>query len=214
MNSLPLQSSRPIDLTSAASRSAPAIIDVEAMPALSAGAQAGRKRKREVGAGVIDLTAAAGAAVAAPARSAAADVDDVVVTRVKRARVAPNPQAAVLRSELGIVEPSSDGSGSGSGSGSGAAGDAREQKSLDELKKQIICPICQSDCKNISTTKWFVVRVRARDAISRGRSSQILVLRSGHCFCGTCIAEAVKLFKSCPTCRRKLGVKDVHRIYL
>jgi len=38
--------------------------------------------------------------------------------------------------------------------------------------------------------------------------------KCGHLFCFDCIKAAVKAQKKCPTCRLKLGVKDVHRVYL
>ncbi|KAJ6636037.1 E3 ubiquitin-protein ligase RNF4 [Pseudolycoriella hygida] len=36
----------------------------------------------------------------------------------------------------------------------------------------------------------------------------------GHIYCGPCIKEAVKLFKKCPTCNKKLKTSNVHPIYL
>jgi len=36
----------------------------------------------------------------------------------------------------------------------------------------------------------------------------------GHIFCQSCIRGAISAQKKCPTCRRKLAMKDVHRIYI
>ncbi|XP_024535253.1 uncharacterized RING finger protein C548.05c-like [Selaginella moellendorffii] len=36
----------------------------------------------------------------------------------------------------------------------------------------------------------------------------------GHIFCKECILVAIQARKACPTCRRKLTSKDIHRIYL
>lgn len=36
----------------------------------------------------------------------------------------------------------------------------------------------------------------------------------GHIFCQSCIRGAISAQKRCPTCRRKLAMKDVHRIYI
>ncbi|GAQ79905.1 Zinc finger RING-type domain containing protein [Klebsormidium nitens] len=36
----------------------------------------------------------------------------------------------------------------------------------------------------------------------------------GHIFCKQCILDSIKATKKCPTCRKKLSSKDVHRIYL
>ncbi|XP_057817962.1 E3 ubiquitin-protein ligase BRE1 isoform X2 [Cryptomeria japonica] len=36
----------------------------------------------------------------------------------------------------------------------------------------------------------------------------------GHIFCNSCILSAIQFQKKCPTCRRKLTDKNIHRIYL
>nr|XP_034578532.1 E3 ubiquitin-protein ligase RNF4-like isoform X2 [Setaria viridis] len=36
----------------------------------------------------------------------------------------------------------------------------------------------------------------------------------GHIFCNTCIKQAIKVQKRCPTCRKGLRATSVHRIYL
>lgn len=36
----------------------------------------------------------------------------------------------------------------------------------------------------------------------------------GHLFCETCIRLAIRQTGACPTCRKKLTVKQVHRVYL
>ncbi|KAK8456343.1 hypothetical protein SEVIR_3G007100v4 [Setaria viridis] len=36
----------------------------------------------------------------------------------------------------------------------------------------------------------------------------------GHIFCNTCIKQAIKIQKKCPTCRKGLRATSVHRIYL
>eukprot|EP00252_Welwitschia_mirabilis_P021071 TRINITY_DN5298_c0_g1_i1.p1 TRINITY_DN5298_c0_g1~~TRINITY_DN5298_c0_g1_i1.p1 ORF type:complete len:151 (-),score=23.30 TRINITY_DN5298_c0_g1_i1:239-691(-) len=36
----------------------------------------------------------------------------------------------------------------------------------------------------------------------------------GHIFCKSCITSAIQLQKKCPTCRRKLTMSNIHRIYL
>ncbi|XP_034250436.1 uncharacterized protein LOC117650903 [Thrips palmi] len=43
---------------------------------------------------------------------------------------------------------------------------------------------------------------------------EIMSTTCGHIFCGTCIRSAVKLHKKCPTCRKKLTVKQFHKIFL
>ncbi|XP_024361041.1 uncharacterized protein [Physcomitrium patens] len=36
----------------------------------------------------------------------------------------------------------------------------------------------------------------------------------GHIFCQACIQSAIKAQKKCPTCRKKLTLKSIHRIYI
>jgi late competence protein required for DNA uptake (superfamily II DNA/RNA helicase) len=36
----------------------------------------------------------------------------------------------------------------------------------------------------------------------------------GHIFCESCIQGAIKAQKKCPTCRKKLTMKNIHRIYI
>jgi hypothetical protein len=38
--------------------------------------------------------------------------------------------------------------------------------------------------------------------------------KCGHVFCLACIKRSIQLFRQCPTCRKKLTARDVHRIYL
>lgn len=36
----------------------------------------------------------------------------------------------------------------------------------------------------------------------------------GHIFCKACIINAIRVQKRCPTCREKLSISNIHRIYL
>ncbi|GLJ48627.1 hypothetical protein SUGI_1025810 [Cryptomeria japonica] len=36
----------------------------------------------------------------------------------------------------------------------------------------------------------------------------------GHIFCKKCITNAIQVQKKCPTCRKRLTMKNIHRIYL
>ncbi|KAJ1290292.1 hypothetical protein BS78_02G232300 [Paspalum vaginatum] len=61
-----------------------------------------------------------------------------------------------------------------------------------EVPKEPIftCPICLNKMEEPSTTTC------------------------GHIFCDTCIKQAIKVQKKCPTCRKGLRVNSAHRIYL
>ncbi|CAN6244269.1 unnamed protein product, partial [Urochloa humidicola] len=61
-----------------------------------------------------------------------------------------------------------------------------------EVPKEPIftCPICWNKMEEPSTTPC------------------------GHVFCTTCIKQAIKVQKKCPTCRKGLRATSVHRIYL
>ncbi|NP_001148999.1 hypothetical protein Zm00014a_018826 [Zea mays] len=52
------------------------------------------------------------------------------------------------------------------------------------------CPICWNKMEEPSTTTC------------------------GHIFCDTCIKQAIKVQKKCPTCRKGLKMNSVHRIFL
>lgn len=68
----------------------------------------------------------------------------------------------------------------------------KEQKNYD-----ITCPICMDDDK----------------AIKR-RKCQLMSTTCGHVFCDKCIRSAVQLQRRCPTCRKKLSLKQLHAIFL
>ncbi|KAK5640306.1 hypothetical protein RI129_011117 [Pyrocoelia pectoralis] len=36
----------------------------------------------------------------------------------------------------------------------------------------------------------------------------------GHVFCTKCIVQAIRVYKTCPTCRTKLTLKKIHPLYL
>ncbi|KAL6747387.1 hypothetical protein V8C86DRAFT_2911496 [Haematococcus lacustris] len=52
------------------------------------------------------------------------------------------------------------------------------------------CPICLDRSDNMSTTTC------------------------GHVFCSPCIADAIRIHKKCPKCRKPLTAKSVHKIFL
>jgi len=61
---------------------------------------------------------------------------------------------------------------------------------IEQLKKQLQCPVCQDDIDEFSSTKC------------------------GHIFCWNCARQIVNFLKKCPTCRTKLSsIRDIHRIY-
>ncbi|CEP02784.1 RING-type domain-containing protein [Plasmodiophora brassicae] len=60
----------------------------------------------------------------------------------------------------------------------------------DQILRQLSCPICLDPIKELSSSTC------------------------GHVFCHTCIREAVRIHHRCPSCQRKLNLRDIHRIYL
>lgn len=46
------------------------------------------------------------------------------------------------------------------------------------------------------------------------RKSQLMSTTCGHVFCDKCIRSAVQLQRRCPTCRKKLSLKQLHAIFL
>jgi len=71
--------------------------------------------------------------------------------------------------------------------------DTTNENVINSLAAQIKCGICQY---TVAESK-----------------SPIASTTCGHLFCQKCIRKAVRLTKSCPTCRKKIGLKDVHRVY-
>ncbi|KAK1259650.1 hypothetical protein QJS04_geneDACA020785 [Acorus gramineus] len=50
--------------------------------------------------------------------------------------------------------------------------------------------------------------------ICMGQLVEAMSTVCGHIFCKQCITAAIKVRKSCPTCRRKLTQNNIHRVYL
>jgi len=67
--------------------------------------------------------------------------------------------------------------------------DLDNTKVIEMLKKKLTCPICQDDIKEMASTKC------------------------GHIFCFPCIQECAKKMKKCATCRKKLTLNGIFRIY-
>ena len=42
----------------------------------------------------------------------------------------------------------------------------------------------------------------------------VALLLRRHVFCDPCIRAAVKAQKKCPTCRKNMALKAIHRVYL
>ena len=61
----------------------------------------------------------------------------------------------------------------------------------------ISCPVCFDDQAEI-----------------KGDDRHLIATNCGHVFCNTCIKDAIKSQKKCPTCRKKLGAKSYHKLFL
>ncbi|GAB5364322.1 hypothetical protein AAMO2058_000959600 [Amorphochlora amoebiformis] len=66
-------------------------------------------------------------------------------------------------------------------------------KLISNLKSALTCGICQC---TVAESK-----------------SPLASTTCGHLFCQKCIRKAVRITKKCPTCRKGLRLKDVHRVY-
>ncbi|KAK3932431.1 E3 ubiquitin-protein ligase RNF4 [Frankliniella fusca] len=49
---------------------------------------------------------------------------------------------------------------------------------------------------------------------SKTAVNEIMSTTCGHVFCGNCIRSSVRIHKKCPTCRKKLTMKQFHKIFL
>mmetsp|Transcript_2574 Transcript_2574/g.3565 ORF Transcript_2574/g.3565 Transcript_2574/m.3565 type:complete len:227 (+) Transcript_2574:138-818(+) len=70
---------------------------------------------------------------------------------------------------------------------------AANARAIDNLAAVIRCAICQETVKE--------------------SKSHLASTSCGHLFCQKCIRKAVRLTKCCPTCRKKIKLKDIHRVY-
>jgi len=64
-------------------------------------------------------------------------------------------------------------------------------------KNKITCPICMDDENTI-----------------KRRKRQLTSTTCGHVFCDKCIRSAVQMQNKCPTCRKKLSLRQLHPIFL
>ncbi|XP_068745190.1 uncharacterized protein [Montipora capricornis] len=64
-------------------------------------------------------------------------------------------------------------------------------------KNKIVCPVCLDD-----------------DQTLKKRKRQLTSTTCGHVFCDRCIRSAVQLQNKCPTCRKKLSLRQLHPIFL
>ncbi|XP_059152510.1 E3 ubiquitin-protein ligase RNF4-like [Physella acuta] len=62
---------------------------------------------------------------------------------------------------------------------------------------KIICPICLDDVKQVQR-----------------RGQQVMSTTCGHIFCEACIKAAINSQHCCPTCRKKLTLRNVHALYI
>lgn len=64
-------------------------------------------------------------------------------------------------------------------------------------RNKITCPICWDDEETI-----------------KRRKRQLMSTTCGHIFCDKCIRNAVQIQNKCPTCRKKLSLRQLHPIFL
>ncbi|XP_008797114.1 probable E3 ubiquitin-protein ligase bre1 isoform X2 [Phoenix dactylifera] len=58
------------------------------------------------------------------------------------------------------------------------------------------------------------IEVKLRCAICMDTMKEETSTICGHVFCKPCITDAIRVQKRCPTCREKLSISNIHRIYL
>lgn len=59
-----------------------------------------------------------------------------------------------------------------------------------------------------------IIEVKLRCAICMDTMKEETTTICGHVFCKACIISAIRVQKRCPTCREKLSLSNIHRIYL
>jgi hypothetical protein len=70
-------------------------------------------------------------------------------------------------------------------------------QSSNGIMATLTCPVCMDTADQILSDKRKLVSTTC-----------------GHVFCGKCIRSAIQRQHSCPTCRKRLSLKQFHPIYL
>ncbi|XP_071947234.1 E3 ubiquitin-protein ligase RNF4-like [Antedon mediterranea] len=73
---------------------------------------------------------------------------------------------------------------------------ASTDETLASPRKEIVCPVCMESERMIK------------------RQRQLVSTVCGHIFCNVCIVNSIKNQHKCPTCRKKLTLKQFHPIFL
>ncbi len=122
----------------------------------------------------------------------------------RRRRTSSSVEAKEPPDALDKSSTSNKASKSAAGDGSDAKASSTNRLSSNEestsnaqllgmLKEKIVCPICQH---TVGESK-----------------SPLASTACGHLYCMKCIRKAVRISKRCPTCRKQLRLRDIHRLY-
>lgn len=123
-----------------------------------------------------------------PSRNRASSRSPVVIDRVELPSVLDNQQVLpiVYNSEPVVEIPVIK------------VSDTEEPENhLPPRTKEIICPICLDEHSTLASI-----------------NKQLVSTICGHLFCNECIKTAIRNSKCCPTCRKRLTVKQFHPIFL
>lgn len=77
---------------------------------------------------------------------------------------------------------------------------------------QLISPIVSK--KRKSAPSIAVKEMKLSCAICMDNMKEETTTICGHVFCKKCIVRAIEVHKQCPSCRKKLTMKNIHRIYI
>ena len=80
---------------------------------------------------------------------------------------------------------------------------------------KILSFLCQCQRENVQSVEPSPLKEPTFNCpVCMGQLAEEMSTKCGHIFCKSCIKASIAAQGKCPTCRRKITMKDTHRVYL